>query len=95
MLIMYDFECECEKKHRFEDLVEYKQRDKLIDCKYCEGKAYRIISPVRFKLDEISGDFPTAYDKWWTRRKQKMDQEKAYVKKHGPDSNEDLHNRES
>lgn len=44
-------------------------------CPNCGGKASFIISAPMFKLEGISGDYPTAYDKWAKKRRQKLAQE--------------------
>ena len=61
MLRVFDFTC-ASCGHTFEQFVETDQRTDT--CPKCEGTANRIISPVRFKLDPVSGDFPTATDRW-------------------------------
>ena len=60
MLILYDFKCEdCGKV--VEDLV---LRDTDAIACSCGDTAYRVISPVRCKLEGHSGHFPTAASKW-------------------------------
>lgn len=51
----------CENQHVFEALVG--TEIDTVRCS-CGSPARKIISPVRFKLDGTSGDFPTAADKW-------------------------------
>ena len=36
----------------------------------CGGEQTRLIRPVRFELEGISGDFPTAYDQWAKKHEQ-------------------------
>lgn len=61
MYIMFDFRCSgCGST--FEKLVT---RDvHQAQCPKCGGGAARQISPVRAKLDPISGDFPGATYRW-------------------------------
>jgi len=58
---MRDFKCEsCGLVHeRYAD-----DRDHTDPCPQCGDDAYRIISPVRCKLDGTDPGFPDAYDKW-------------------------------
>lgn len=61
MLMLFDFECShC--NHRMEKLVKSDVRH--ADCPECGGSMYRCISPVRSRLEGISGHFPDAADKW-------------------------------
>lgn len=39
------------------------------DCS-CGGAQTRLIRPVRFELEGITGDFPTAYDQWAKKHEQ-------------------------
>jgi putative FmdB family regulatory protein len=60
-LLLFDFECiKC--NHRHEKLVKSDVR--VQDCPECGAQSYRVISPVRCKLDATSGDFPGATIKW-------------------------------
>lgn len=43
---------------------EYGYLDDTYRCGECGGVATRIISPVRCKLEGVSGDFPGAAIKW-------------------------------
>lgn len=43
---------------------EYGYLDDTFRCGSCGGEAKRIISPVRCKLEGVSGDFPGAAMKW-------------------------------
>lgn len=56
------FDFRCESGHTTESLQSVDKTD--IVCPECNAVAKRIISPVRCKLEGISGAFPTAYDKW-------------------------------
>ena len=63
-MILFDFKCtSCGTVH--ERLVRSDTR--TVDCKECGCAATRIISPVRCKLDPISGDFPGATIAWEKR----------------------------
>ncbi len=75
------FEYQCADGHVSEALTEPETQEIL--CRTCGDPAHRIISPVRSKLEGITGAFPGAYDKWArvheeaTRlaRKRKLDHE--------------------
>ncbi len=61
MLMLFDFKCpDCH--HQCEELV--KRDIKHIGCPECGGIMDRVISPTRFKLEGLTGHFPTAADKW-------------------------------
>jgi len=55
------FDYRCETGVVFERFV--KDDEKQVRCD-CGLLANRIITPIRFKLEGMSGDFPTAADKW-------------------------------
>lgn len=61
MLILYDFKCvKCGN-------IEEKLVDKAVhidQCSECGRASTRQISPVRCKLEGITGHFPDAADKW-------------------------------
>ena len=48
-----------------------------VACQSCGGVATKIISPVSFTLEGVSGSFPGAHMKWEKRREEKMKQERA------------------
>lgn len=56
------FEFRCVKDHVTDHYVD----DEVIsvECPHCHNEAPRIISSPRFKLEGITGAFPTAYDAW-------------------------------
>lgn len=60
MIRVFDFECDVGH------LEEVFCDDKTIqlECPICGGVANRLVSKPRFKLDGITGSFPTAADKW-------------------------------
>ena len=63
-MIIFDFKCMvCEAVH--EKLVASHETSR--QCPECGCQAKRIISPVRCKLDPISGDFPGATLAWEKR----------------------------
>lgn len=67
MAILFDFKCDnCDTI--FEEYVSLS--DKTCSCPKCESTAQRMISPVRSKLEGVSGDFPGAAMKW-TREHEK------------------------
>lgn len=60
MIRVFDFECDT--GHLNEVFCD----DKIwtAECPICGGVAHRLISKPSFKLDGISGNFPTASDAW-------------------------------
>ena len=70
------FDFRCPNGHKFEDLVK---SDVTTSRCSCGLDANRIVSPVRSKLEGISGDFPDAYAKWGKQRKAQI----AYERKQG------------
>lgn len=69
-MMLFDFKCKsC--NHVIEEFSKSDDISHTIMCK-CGGQMRRIISPVRSKLEGISGAFPTAYDKWDKKRQQHM-----------------------
>ena len=68
------FDFRCPDGHKFEDLVK---SDVTTSRCSCGLDANRIVSPVRSRLEGISGDFPD--DKWAKRRKAQI----AYERKQG------------
>lgn len=47
-----------------------------VECQDCGDIATKIISPVNFTLEGVSGSFPGAAMKWDKRRQEKMKQER-------------------
>jgi hypothetical protein len=43
-----------------------------MNCVHCSKEATRIISTPNFKLEGITGQFPTAYDAWERKRAEKL-----------------------
>jgi len=58
------YEFRCSKGHITEYLLAVKDMDSVQPCKSCKKEAKRIISVPHFTLEGVSGDFPTAADKW-------------------------------
>lgn len=56
----FDFKCSNEHKQEYfvDSLV------KTVECEVCGDQAHRVVSTPNFKLDGITGAFPTAADKW-------------------------------
>lgn len=72
MRLLFDFTCP--ENHTAEhyvdrDVTEY-------PCSVCGLTATRIISPVRAKLDALSGDFPGATMKWAKNREKQIKHER-------------------
>lgn len=72
MRIMIEFKCE--DGHVNERFVDSSTTH--IPCLDCDKIARRIVSPVRSKLDPISGDFMGATRQWERNRAQKLQQER-------------------
>ena len=60
MRLIFDFRCDNEHTHEswVDSTVHTDQ------CPQCELIAKRIISGTSFKLEGVTGDYPTAADKW-------------------------------
>ena len=56
------FDFVCNRGHSSELFAD--EAVKQLMCPLCGEVAHRVISIPRFKLDGVSGDFPTAGDKW-------------------------------
>jgi len=78
-LRLFDFQCA--KGHRFEEMVKAEVRE--TKCATCGKKAKRLMSAPRVSLEGISGDFPSAADKWVQRRESHMKKEKRNTERHG------------
>ena len=52
-------------------------------CNKCGGETKKVILPIRFTLEGVSGDFPTASDQWVKKRKQKLADERREKIKNG------------
>jgi len=72
MRMLFDFKCP--ENHIAEHYVSSDVTEFL--CSECGLTATRIISPVRAKLDPISGDFPGATIKWAKNREQQIKHER-------------------
>ena len=69
---------------KFEELVSPGLT--LTGCTTCGHDSYRIMSAPGFNLGGgLDPDFPTAYDKWEKRQKQKRENEKKLYDRHGVD----------
>jgi hypothetical protein len=64
------FEFCCEDFHVTEAYVDDSIRVRA--CPICSQDAKRIISTPMFKLEGITGQFPTAYDAWERKRAEKL-----------------------
>jgi hypothetical protein len=74
MRVLNDFVCP--KGHRKEYFVE--NHRKTTGCDTCGAEATKVQTSIRFRLEGVSGDYPTALDKWVKNRKEKLKQEQKY-----------------
>jgi putative FmdB family regulatory protein len=74
---------ECDSKHRAEHLCKIAERDTPHTCQECAGEMRRVLTTVQFKLEGITGDFPTAYDKWDKVHREKLSQEQKLAAENG------------
>lgn len=71
---IYEYDCRmC--GHTFDKLQKMVDRAEA-ECPICKAFAKQKISPVRAKLDPISGDFPGATMSWEKRHADKLAQER-------------------
>lgn len=66
MIRVFDFECNV--GHLEEVFCDDKTTQ--IECPICGSVANRLVSKPNFKLDGITGSFPTAADKWANNHEQ-------------------------
>jgi predicted nucleic acid-binding Zn ribbon protein len=71
--LLHDFRCA--NGHVDEHFVDL-DIDPQVKCNTCGSMATKAITAVNFNLEGISGDFPTAADKWVKKREQRMSEEK-------------------
>lgn len=78
-LRIFDFQCDGGHKH--EAMVQADER--TVMCPTCNKVATRLIAAPRAKLEGITGDFPSAADKWVRDRESKMRKERKNMERHG------------
>lgn len=79
------FEFVCREGHRSEQLA-YPETQEIV-CPICAEASQRVISPVRSKLEGITGDFPTAYSAWERKHKEATAvARKRKLSQEGPDA---------
>jgi len=71
MRVFLDFKCP--SGHIEEHFVD--NLTKTHSCDRCGQEATKIQSTIRFKLDIVSGHFPSATDKWAKNRRLKLKEE--------------------
>lgn len=71
MRVFLDFKCP--QGHTEEHFVDNLTRHVI--CDRCGEEATKIQSTIRFKLDTVSGHFPSATDKWAKNRRLKLKEE--------------------
>ncbi len=63
MYIIYDYKCKiC--NYVFEDFQDTSKDNTKVECPKCCGSSERQLSAPPFHLEGVSGDFPTATQKW-------------------------------
>lgn len=65
---MYEYECAVHGK--FETLNSISNRETAQACPVCGELSRYCISTPTIKLEGITGDFPTAYDRWEKKHRQ-------------------------
>ena len=58
------YEFRCKNGHITERYLPMSEKDSIQPCNTCDQEARRIMSVPNFQLEGISGDFPTAADKF-------------------------------
>lgn len=76
---MYEFRCP--KDHVTEQYVD--ETITTSQCRECDEKATRIISPTGIYLEPFSGNHVGAYDRWTRVRAEKLKQETKQNAEHG------------
>lgn len=75
------FDFKCARGHLHEAMVSREER--IDTCPVCGFAAHRQLAAPRISLDGISGDFPTAADKWEKNRESHMEKERRNMERHG------------
>jgi len=78
------FEFICRAGHKSEAYVDTQTQEIL--CRVCDEPAQRVISPVRCSLEGISGDFPTAWEKWGRQHEEATRVANKRMLDHGDDA---------
>lgn len=77
MIRVFDFRCpDGHVEERFAD-----DETRVVTC-LCGKPAQRLIAAPRCKLDGLSGDFPSAADKWARDRESHMRKERKHMESH-------------
>lgn len=61
---MFRYEYQCPLHGEFEAFSRMANRNEEKPCPECGTASKRVFTAVRFKLEGVSGHYPTAYDKW-------------------------------
>ena len=75
------YEFRCSNDHVTEQFVD--ETVKTSQCRECDEKATRIISPTGIYLEPFSGLYPSSYDRWTRVRAEKLAKEKKQNADHG------------
>jgi len=79
MKVLNDFTCP--EGHTNEYFAD--NETKHIQCQECNCLATKIIKPIRFHLEGVTGSFPGAAMKWQKRREAKLKEELHNANEHG------------
>ena len=71
----------CPSGHEHEHLVP--QGTTAIECIVCGAWAAKVRSVPNFTLEGVSGDFPTAADRWVSDRAKRLKNEEKAIERHG------------
>ncbi len=63
-MFLYNYRCAVHGE--FDGWSRMENREKPKPCPECDGPGYRVVTAINFKLEGLSGHFPTAADKWAT-----------------------------
>lgn len=81
MLKVFDFVCSA--GHRHEMFVPGDAEE--VRCPACGAAASKAVSLPRFRLEGITGSFPTAWLRWEKKRAEKQAVEERKLRDHGDD----------
>ena len=71
----------CPSGHEQENLVE--QGISVVECNVCGAWATKVRSVPNFTLEGVTGDYPSAADRWVKDRALRLKQEEKMIDSHG------------